>query len=250
MSHPSSEVNRASLRTGLIVIGGDGNLACNVSGATVPLMRVASYTPAVDDVVSVLVVDGTAMILGKTTSVPVTAPPITETTVLPPAPPPPRPLPSTGTTTVTAMASGSYRPGYSLWESGDVKQGAYGAGVDYQGAWFYSGAALKAMAGRTCTRLRIRVGARLQIGSFNSAFTADFYRHSASTPGAHTVTAGPYGVSVPANSAARWIDLPTSFGQTLIDNGGGIAIRIGTYGGFAGRSKDPASGQLAISWSK
>lgn len=153
-------------------------------------------------------------------------------------------------TTVAALASGSYRPAYSKWEPGDVKQGAYGGGAEYQGAWFYSATSLKALSGRTCTRLRIRVGSRLRIGSFNSSLAFQFHRHSSTSPtgGAHTVTDGPDAHTVGAGSGALWIDLPAAWGQTLVTSGGGIAIRGGSYGGFTGRSADPASGQLQIFW--
>ena len=162
---------------------------------------------------------------------------------------PPRPPPSTGTLTVPAGWSGSYRPSpYSVWQSGDVKQGAYGSGVAYEGVWGgYSQAKLKSLAGKTITKVEIRVGSRLRIGSYNSSLSLRFYRSSNTSKGNPNTADGPYAKSIPANAGASWLTLPDSFGDDL-KSGGTVSIQGDSYGGVHGRSSDASSGTLRIQW--
>lgn len=165
-----------------------------------------------------------------------------------PAPTPP-PTSDSGTLTIPAGWSGSYRPApFSKWESGDVKQGAYGGGVEYQGVWGgYSQAALKSLAGKTITKVELRVGSRLRIGSFNSSLTLHIYRSSNTSKGNPNTADGPYDESIPANAGARWLTLSNSLGDAL-KSGGAVSIQGGSYGGVKGRSSDASSGTLRISW--
>lgn len=184
-------------------------------------------------------------ILGRITDIPPDdpyAPP-------PPTPPPPRPGDQSGTLTVPAGWSGSYRPSpYSVWENGDVKQGAYGGGVAYEGLWGgYSQAALKSLQGKTITKTQLRVGKRLRIGSFNASLTLRIFRSSTTGKGNPNTADGPYTESIPANAGARWLTVSNSLGNALKD-GGSVSIQGGSYGGVEGRSDDPSSGTLRISW--
>lgn len=185
-------------------------------------------------------------ILGVAATIPPPDPSVEPT----PAPAPP-PTADTGILTVAAGWSGSYRPApYSKWEGGDVKQGAYGGGVEYQGLWGgYSQAALKSLQGKTITKVQLRVGSRLRIGSFNSSLTLHIYRSSTTGKGNPNTANGPYDESLPANASARWLTVSNSLGNAL-KAGGSISIQGGSYGGVKGRSSDASSGTLKISWRK
>jgi len=57
--------------------------------------------------------------------------------------------------------------------------------------------------------------------------------------------------SLAANAGAQWITLPTSVGQNLVNaGGGGMGLSGGTYGGVQGINLDPASGQIALDWTR
>ncbi|WP_087507934.1 hypothetical protein [Cellulomonas iranensis] len=164
-----------------------------------------------------------------------------------PAGPPPS---SSGTLTVTALDSGTWSS-RGVWDSyygTHLTQGSYG-GRTYAGAWFY-GAAPQQAAGRTVTAIRLRLGARRRMGSYNAPLVLQLYRHTSATrPGGDVArVAGPHTITLAPSAGAQWVDLPVAFGQALADTGGGIAIAGGTYGGITGIGEDPASGQLQIDW--
>ena len=162
---------------------------------------------------------------------------------------PPRDKPTTGLLTIPAGWSGSWRPSpYSLWQPGDVRQGAYGSGVEYQGLWGgYSQAKLKSLSGKTVTKVQIRVGARLRLGNFNSSIDAKFYRSSTTGKGDPNTANGPYTKTAAPNWGARWITLPDALGDAL-KSGGTVTLQGTDYAGFEGRSKDASSGALRIYW--
>ncbi len=155
-----------------------------------------------------------------------------------------------GTLPVTALDSGTWssRGAWDSYYGTHLTQGAYG-GRSYSGAWFY-GAAPQQIAGRTVAGLRIRVGARRHMGSYNAPLALQLFLHSAPTrPGGDVArVAGPHVVTLAPGAGAGWVDLPAEWGQALADNGGGIGIAGGTYGGVTGIGEDPASGQLQIDW--
>ncbi|MBD7949583.1 hypothetical protein [Oerskovia rustica] len=163
--------------------------------------------------------------------------------------PQPPPVSASGTLTVTAIDSGSWQVGGSWAYMGtDVVQWRYGSARENRGAWFY-GAAASQLAGATITGARIRLGARLRIGSYNAAQTLHLHRHTnASRPGGDvTRVAGPYDLALAPNIGPQWVDIPTAWGQDLI-SGGGIAVVGSPYVGIAGVGSDPASGQLQLDW--
>ncbi|MFF2621307.1 hypothetical protein [Oerskovia jenensis] len=174
-----------------------------------------------------------------------------------PAPPPgggggvpePPPVSSSGTLTVTAIDSGSWQVGGSwAWAGTDVYQWRFGSARENRGAWFY-GAAASQLAGATITGARIRLGARLRIGSYNAAQVLHLYRHTnpARPDGDVNRAAGPHDITLGPNAGAHWVTIPTEWGQALIA-GGGVAVAGSPYVGIAGVGSDPASGQLQLDW--
>ncbi|WP_163275322.1 hypothetical protein [Cellulomonas iranensis] len=167
-----------------------------------------------------------------------------------PGAPPPPPSATSGTLTVAAADSGTWSS-RGVWDSyyaTHLTQGSYG-GRSYAGAWFY-GAAPRQAAGRTVTATRVRVGARRRMGSYNAALPLNLYLHtSPSRPGGDvTRVAGPHTVLLVPGAGPQWVDVPASWGQTLVDSGGGLGIAGGEYGGIDGVGSDAASGQVQIDW--
>lgn len=163
--------------------------------------------------------------------------------------PQPPPTSTSGTLTVTAIDTGSWQVGGSwAYQGTDVVQWRYGSARENRGAWFY-GNGVAQLAGATITAARLRLGARLRIGSYNSAQTLHLYRHTdASRPGGDVVrVAGPHDVSLAPNVGPQWVDIPAAWGQDLI-TGGGIAVAGSPYVGISGVGSDPASGQLQLDW--
>jgi hypothetical protein len=163
--------------------------------------------------------------------------------------PPPPPAQTAGTLTVTAINSGSWQVGGTwAWAGTDVYQWRYGSNRENRGAWFYGHAAAQ-LAGATITGARIRLGARLRIGSFNAAQVLHLYRHAnASRPGGDvTRVAGPHDITLAPGAGPQWVDIPVAWGQDLV-SGGGIALAGSPYVGIAGVGSDPASGQLQLDW--
>lgn len=292
------------LKPSIVVAVGAG-FAVNVDGALPPVAWPAGYIPSVGDAVQVLMVDGSAVVLGPSITtgsrpltgtvqgaassgtVPVTtvagvlqcryvgtAPSIgslvrldwqstspwiwpSTAAVIPaptpdpgaPTPPAPPPVQTTGTLTVTALDSGSWQVGGTwAWAGTDVYQWRYGSNRENRGAWFYGHGAAQ-LAGATITGARIRLGARMPIGSSSAAQTLHLYRHTdASRPGGDVSrAAGPYDVLLAPGAPAQWVDIPAAWGQDLI-TGGGIAVAGSPYVGIAGVGSDPASGQLQLDW--
>lgn len=166
-------------------------------------------------------------------------------------PPPPPPVRTTGTLTVTATDSGSWQVGSNWsWAGTAVYQYRYGSNRENRGAWFYGNGAGQ-LDGATVTAARIRLGARLRIGSYNADVAIHLHRHTnPSRPGGDVNrVAGPHDITLAPGAGAQWVDLPTSWGQDLI-SGGGIALIGAPYAGVAGVGSDPASGQLQLDWSR
>lgn len=158
----------------------------------------------------------------------------------PPTPPPP-PANASGVLGVPALWAGSWRP--FGWEAGDVRQGAYGSSPSNRGAWFYGGQATQ-LQGRVVTGIRMYVGPRARVGSYNSALTAHFFATTGNSPHDWTPVTGAFDITFPAGWGGGWVDLPHGWGSHLL-NGGGIGIQGSPYMGFAGGTP---SGQLEISW--
>jgi hypothetical protein len=172
----------------------------------------------------------------------------------PPAetPPPPRQTTQTGTDRFAAVDSGTFQVGsdWDYWRK-DVVQWRYGSNRENRGAWFY-GVAPTRLKGRTIPLASIRLPARKRIGSYNDALTAHLYLISnPHRPGGDTNRiAGPHDIVIPAGFGGGWFSIPASWGQTLANSGGGIAIVGEPYLGFEGIEDDTASGQVALDWSR
>lgn len=180
---------------------------------------------------------------------------VTTTTTAKPAPtplPPPPAKAQTGRASAAAKSSRTYwAPGGWGSYAGDgnkVHQGTW-FGATVTGAWFY-GTPFKHLAGRKITRVQFRTGDRLAVGYHNDPAVFHFYAHTNPTqPGGDTNrVVGPHNVTIQPGQARRWIDLPLSFADTLI-NGGGIAIQGDPYAAMKGRtSATPDSGAILIDW--
>lgn len=158
-----------------------------------------------------------------------------------PTPPAAPPKIQTGVLYVTALGSGGYTSSAG-WSTPRPVQGSTGTLV-YTGAWFY-GTKPRQLRGRTVTRFAFRLPSHTTL----KAFTVNLYRHTSNTRPSGNVSrvAGPS--SVASSTSARWITLPTSWGQAIVDSGGGIAIYGSPFGALKGITEDAASGQLRIDW--
>ena len=170
-----------------------------------------------------------------------------------PAPPPPQVV-QTGETPIIAVASDTWwGPGgwgsYATSRNGgeDVYTGSWG-GNTVTGAWFY-GAAKPELQGKTITRIRFRLPARMAAGAYAAA-AIHFYAHTSPyRPGSDVNrTAGPFDVGIPYPFGGAYIDLPLSFAPALVA-GGGISIAGDPYAAFNSRLDDPESGKLILNWS-
>jgi len=128
---------------------------------------------------------------------------------------------------------------------------APGSSYAYNGAWFY-GSQANQLAGAALTAVRLRVGPRLHIGSYNSALTLHVYAHSSSTKPSGDVARvlGPYDFTIAANFGGDWVGTLPSACYATLAGGGGIAIAGPPYLGIAGLDVDPASGQLAADFNR
>lgn len=219
---------------------------------------VSSYTPVVNDVVSITWNRGIPTVVGKYGTSYTPPPPYVNstpkpkpitTTVKPPPPPP-----STGANTYSATQSGTYTPGLGGWDrwrggGGYVHQGglAWG-GFGNNGAWFYNGGP-RQLLGRTITKIEFTIGSRVPVGYYNSAVVVHLYAHTSRTRPAGDVSRvlGPFNVTIPAGSGQRVISLPLSWAATIL-NGGGVAMTGEQYAAFHGRNTQPASGKLKLYW--
>ncbi|WP_263119285.1 hypothetical protein, partial [Cellulomonas sp. RIT-PI-Y] len=149
--------------------------------------------------------------------------------------------------------SGTWRTGSWGWASNtDVLQGGspYVA-QDHRGGWWH-GDAPRAVAGRTITGARVRLGSRLRVGDYNTPLTVHLHllANKERPPADFTRTSGPHDITLAPNQGAGWWTIPTSWGQLLADNGGGVGIQGTGYGGVAGVGADPESGQVALDWTR
>ena len=207
---------------------------------------VSSYTPVVADPVILSWNASVPSVLGKITTTAAEA-----VTIPPPVAAPPSA--SSGENGVPFPASHSdtfWGPGgWGSWAGGNnhVYQGDFGSGPVY-GAWFYAGSVAR-LAGKTITRIRIRLGSRRSVGNNNQPVTVHFYAHtSAHKPGGDVSrTVGPHDVTAQPGQGLTEYDLPLTFAPVL-QAGGGIAIAGNPYAGFLSATSQPESGLLLIDW--
>lgn len=206
----------------------------------------ASYTPVVNDAVTLAWYAGIPNVIGK---VGTTAAPQAYTTPVS-APP----TITSGQSTYWATDSATWSPSLGVWDSWaggqrNVYQGTW-SGYTLYGSWFYAGSPTE-LSGRTISRVQFKVGARLMVGNYNQPDTFHFYAHSSTNrPGGDVSrVVGPFDVVIQPASGTFIFDLPTSFAST-ITGGGGISIAGESYGGVKGIQLQPDSGLLIMDWSK
>jgi len=173
-----------------------------------------------------------------------------DTSIVTPTPGDPTPPMATtsGTLHMPAAQSGSYRAADGWGRPGSrgsmslnaVVQGtAPGSSYAYSGSWFY-GSQANQLAGATLDAVRLRIGPRLEIGSYNAALAMHVY------DGSRTI--GPYDFTLAAHFGGGWIGTLPGGIYAAIAAGGGISITGSPYLGIAGLDVDPASGQLDVDW--
>lgn len=232
---------------------GQGTVSGAASSGTVPVDTVAGtlaarYTgtaPSIGDEVFLDWQMSTPRLLpGVASSVPTPPDPVEPDA---PAPPPPT---QGGMLSVTALDSATWSSA-GAWDSyygTAVVQGSY-SGRSYSGAWFYGDQA-RQLAGRTFDALRIRLGARRHMGNYNSPLDLQLWLHgNPGRPGGDVSRLdGPFAVTLAPGAGAQWVAIPAAWAHHMANNGGGIGVTGGSYGGVTGIGEDPASGQLQIDW--
>ena len=232
------------------VPSGSSRISVDVAGhGVLEVPFLGSYSPAVGDNVMLWwpVTDSVPTVLGRPGATP---------TPKPPPPDPTPPPPETGRHRFSARDSGSYMD--SAWNSffdRHLMQGSF-SGPSNRGAWFYGSSPTSTLRSRRVTGARLRLGARRRVGNYNSSLTITLQRHTSRTRGSGfpSTTGGTRNITLPVNAGARWVDIPNSWAQAIVDSGGGIALVGSTYGGLVGVGSssglDPSSGLLEISWTR
>jgi hypothetical protein len=234
--------------SGQVTIVPVGGTTCTVEvkGVAITATRLAHYTPAVGDEAALLWSADKVYAVGKVGTAAAGGGPGSAI----PTPPPPAP-PATGTAKFSASDSGTWTSGYN-WNSYFGQNCYSGSGYvpPSSGSWFYSGATAGLADKTNITQVRFWLGARKAAGSYNSAATVHFYRHSHNNRGGTepSRTHGPHDISIPAGWGGGFVTLPQSFGVAL-KGGGGISIAGDPYVGFTAGSAQPNSGYLEIDWS-
>ena len=168
---------------------------------------------------------------------------------LPPAPP--LAPPSSGSSTFAAIEARSFRNGIWRTDTGSVVQGDWTPSFGTNsGAWFYGGGPLATLAGATVIGCAIRL--LRGTGGTYSPQTTHLYRHSANElPVVDVIRVdGPIDVNLDIEQEL-WVDLPTGWGQALVDSGGGIGtFGVSPYVILSGLDADPQSGLLRIDWTR
>lgn len=224
-------------------------------GATYTATFLASYTPAVNDVVDLRWAVGSPEVLGKTGTVAAPPPPVTSTP--PPAvnaPPPPK---QTGSTPFAATDSGTWISayGWDAWaqQNKQVYSGGAAYGGPVNGAWFFNNSP-KILAGRTITAIALTLGARLWVGGYKQAADVHVYTHSSPRkPGGNVSYGSGFTVTIRSGAPRSTIWVPSgsisAFGASFLA-GGGWGISGEPYVGFNGRTVDPSSGTAKLYWSR
>jgi hypothetical protein len=161
---------------------------------------------------------------------------------------------------VAAGATHSWRDseGWSVTIGDTVGQGAFSTQYGYyRGCYFYGDTAFAALAGRTCTRLRIKIvrtGAGGLTGGTQQIIAPHAHGSQPANPPYFIPSFGTVNAGSVAWSSSGTFDLPVSWGQALIDGtarGLGhllLAAGNGNYSLNAGKSADSTTGQLTIDW--
>lgn len=270
-------------RATFVGITADGIVQCDVTNGDdtgrVPVQMTTAYMPQVNEQVFVLAIDGTSYyLIGPSVPKPpsgtiatVNATTVDVTTTLgtvtatfesgatlsagqvvklywsggahvigaltpPPAPPdppaPPVPAKRRHVDVFTANDAGSFSGG-RWWQSQPW------ASDTTLGAWFYGAKIRDTLQGAPVSKVEIWSTLAQRYGSNPLMGT---HPHAAK-PGGGPAISNATAVSPPNGG---WLTLPTSFGQFLAGNVGGIGLAHGGYNKFRSLAEDPQSGALRI----
>lgn len=239
-------------------LGADGTVSVDLGSGRVvaSAMVLATYTPAVGDVVQAIRRDEQSwLVLGTTrssnpTTVDVTASLAFPFNVVPAAPGVANPL------VVAANNIQSWRNNegwYGASESNNAAQGAYSTTWGYYRGCYFYGNAFTSLAGRTCTGLTIRLH-RKGSGGISGAERIWLapHTHASQPSGSPYFTESARQVGTLAWNATDTFTLPTAWGQALIDGRykgfGHLYLGTADYAVMHGLETDSLSGQLSLSW--
>ncbi len=160
---------------------------------------------------------------------------------------------------VSVASTHSWRntEGWAVSIGDTVAQGAYSSTYGYyRGCYFYGGSAFTGLAGRTCTRLRIKL---VRTGSGGSAGATQQiiqpHTHPSQPADQPYFADSAFNAGSLGWSSSGVFDLPTSWGQALINGtyfGFGhnlLATGNGNYSLNAGAGADATTGQITLDWS-
>ncbi len=170
----------------------------------------------------------------------------------PPPPPPSKPVVTTGKLIVSPVETRSRQGSRWRTDTDDVYQGQYSGNGNHVGCAFF-GSKPRSLAGATVTSVYTRIR-RLDKGGTNAAQTttlrlvAERFRPS----GAPTLGSVQDGPNLRRGETRNGIQLPTSWGQAMVDGtAGGIAVYESDgspYLILAGRSAWSAAWTLTLYW--
>ena len=238
---------------------GSSRITVTVGGVDMELAFLNSYTPVVGHDVALLWQPGyeDALVLGRRGSTPRPKPKPVEPKPKPSNPKPPKK--TTGRTTFNATRTATWdvsAGGWSGYQGANVVTGTW-SGRTSEGYWFYGTKPRNALKGATVKKAEIYLPNRLRMGMYNNTASTALQRHTSNSrpSGRPSKSGSTTSVSVPKIGTTKgWTTIPNSLAQTIINNGGGIALVGSTYLGFpgagSGSGRNPRSGALRISWEK
>ena len=192
-------------------------------------------------------------------------PPAPDTTpAKPPSDPSPAPKPTvaTGSLVCTPVATSTWRDGHWRTDLGsstsmDTYQGRYsGSGFGRNSGFAFYGSKPRSIAGATVTKATVRLR-RLTSGDYGRRSPTLFLVSQSTRPGSfptlNETTAGPsLGVQGQVSPSEATFQLPTSWGQAMVDGSrGGLCITVSSddpYIRLAGRSSWSAAWTLTLYW--
>ena len=237
-------------------IDADGTVGIDFGGArTVDRCAVLStYTPVIGDAVEVLRRDsGSYLVLGAVRdSNPTTVTVGTSLAI------PYNVIPATATAAnplvVSASSTRSWRENEG-WYRNDPRQGSYSTAWGYhRGCYFYGSSAFSALAGQTCTRLRVTLYRDNHGGiSGPERVYVGPHVHASQPAGAPYFPKGAQNVGTLAWGASGTFDLPVAWGQGLIDGIykglGHLYMGTADYSIYLAVGAQPLAGQITLDWS-
>lgn len=236
-------------------IEADGTVSIDLGGGRVVdrCAVLATYTPAIGEAVEVLRRDASSyLVLGATrdtnpTTVTVGTSLLIPYNVLPAVSVAANPL------TVSAASTRSWRDNEG-WYRNDPRQGSYSTAWGYhRGCYFYGSSAFSALAGQTCTRLRVKVYRDTHGGiSGPERVYVGPHVHASQPSGAPYFPKGAQSVGTLAWGASGTFDLPVEWGQGLIDGIykglGHMYLGTADYSIFLAVGAQPLAGQILLDW--